>query len=104
MFIEEQIAREVRAQKTPKEAAELVAQYPQNRALEIIKALDPLTAAFVFVEFRRRSKTNGGSHKAYLKKKYANELLQRAEELKINGIQGLCAARDQIYRETGYLK
>lgn len=100
----EHILRKVRVAQSPTAAANIIAtpKRPLEEALAIIDNLDQLTAAFVIMAFRERA--DGHLHLSLAcSKAWAMELITKADKLQIRGTLGLCHAREQVYRETGYL-
>jgi hypothetical protein len=77
--------------ETPSLAAEEVMKHHVNEACALIDSLDPLSAAFVILILRERKETSSR----------VKEVLERAEKLEIQGLKGLCHARDEVYRKTG---
>ncbi|MDB5254616.1 MAG: hypothetical protein JWL80_682 [Parcubacteria group bacterium] len=85
----------------PETAAKRVLDFQVEDAVSILDNLDPLTAAFIvayFTQFR----VNNGSTALRMRKYKIDRILHRGRELQIRGMNGLCFARDQIFRETGY--
>lgn len=100
----EKVLKDVLAAESPTAAANIIAtpRRPVEEVLSIIDNLDPLTAAFVIAVFRERA--DGHLHPSLAcSKAWAMELITKADRLCIRGTFGFCYARDQVYRETGYL-
>lgn len=99
LVVDQGVLQKICMADNPLDAAVIVAQYPYDQAVGIIDNLDPLTAAFVVMLFKKISEDSSSS---LCSKEYADSLLLNAYELKIRGTLGLCHARDQVYRETGF--
>ena len=82
---------------TPNAAAEMVLSYDVEVAVAIIDNLDPLTAAFVVSVLRTWAKSD-----VFETPVRAGQIIVLGSGLQIRGMNGLCYARDQVYRETGY--
>lgn len=102
LTVDQSVLQKIRMADSPKDAATIVAEYPYDEAVSIIDNLDPLTAAFMIAMFQNRS-TGDLFSASICPKEYADSLLLNAYELQIRGTLGLCHARDQVYRETGFL-
>lgn len=101
LTVDKGVFRRILAADTVEAAASIVASFPRDVAVSIIDNLDPLTAAFLVTVFRCR--VHGGfSSPSICTTAYAESLCSRAKELRIRGTQGLCHARDQVYRDTGF--
>lgn len=99
LTVDKSVMQSIRAAESPMDVVSIIAKYPFQDAVCIIDNLDPLTAAFVITMFREQER---GSAFVACNEKYAKSLLAKASRLRIRGTLGLCYARDQVYRETGY--
>lgn len=102
LLVLREILNTIRSAESPKDAAAIVMLHSVETAVGIIDNLDPLTAAFIVLELRRQSALGGGYSEIRERRNHAKKILARGKELNIRGMMGLCHARDQVYRETGY--
>ena len=102
LAIGSEVLNKITAAESLKEAGDIVMAHDVEQAVSIIDNLDPLTAAFVLIEVSRLSSLEDCSTVIRNRMKHAKKILARARELKTRGINGLCYARDQVFRETGY--
>ena len=85
----------------PDDALKILLKHEVDVAVSILDNLDPLTAAFLV--FRMQTKHyGGGSIMSQDKRRLSGKILERGRELQIRGMNGLCYARDQVYRNMGY--
>ena len=101
MSVSSDVLSNINLAESPGDAASIVLQYDVNEAVSIIDNLDPLTAAFVVFQLQG-VRRNNGSREMKKRKELADAILARGRELQIRGMNGLCYARDQVFRETGY--